>query len=169
MDWNLLVPDANLSPTRCWARMCRRAPSTLTCAHTCVIHVPTWDHACSGSPRTCLCSIPSPTTIDNMIVWTVYQISEAQGISTSAVLKPHRPSRTIHTKGQLDRSKTGGVDDLGPRSWIYTSTHAPLTKQEDKAARDTQEATLAEAIRALSTISNHEIVMLISKPLRGYE
>ena len=36
-------------------------------------------------------------------------------------------------------------------------------KQEDNATQDAQEATLAEAIRALSTISNHEITMLISK------
>ncbi len=100
--------------------------------------------------------------MDNMIVWTVYRFSEAQGISTSAVLKPHRQSRTIHTRGHFDQSKTGGVDDVEPISWIYTSTHVPLTKQEDKATRDTQEALLAEAIRALSTISN-EITKFISK------
>ncbi len=103
-----------------------------------------------------------------MRVWTAYEFSGAQGTSTSAVLKPHRPSRTIHTKGQLDRSKAGGVDDVEPRSWIYTSTHAPLTKQ-DKA---TQDATLAETIRPLSTILNHELTMLISKrinTLQGYE
>ena len=42
------------------------------------------------------------------------------------------------------------------------STQAPLKTQEDKATRDTQEAILAEAIRALSTISN-DITKLISK------
>ena len=98
-----------------------------------------------------------------MIVWTAYVFSEAQGTSTSAVLQPHRPSRTIHTRGHIDRSKTGGVDDVEPISWIYTSTHVPLTKQEDTATRDTQEATMAEATRALSTISNHEMTKLISK------
>ena len=97
-----------------------------------------------------------------MIVWTAYEFSEAQGTSTSAVLQPHRPSRTIHTRGHFDQSKTGGVDDVEPISWIYTSTHVLPTKQEDKAPRDTQEALLAEAIRALSTISN-EITKFISK------
>ncbi len=70
-----------------------------------------------------------------MIAWTAYEFSEAQGTSTSAVLKSHRPNRTMNAKGHFDRSKTGGVDDAEPISWIYTSTHASLMKQEDKATR----------------------------------
>ncbi len=100
---------------------------------TCIFHIDLCTHVRHpwahlrlgfGSPRTCLCSIPLPTPIDSMIVWTVYQFSEAQGISTSAVLQPHRPSRTIHTRGHFDQSKTGGVDDVEPISWIYTPTQA---------------------------------------------
>ena len=91
---------------------------------TCIFHIDLCTHVRHpwahlrlgfGSPRTCLCSIPLPTPIDSMIVWTVYQFSEAQGISTSAVLQPHHPSRTIHTRGHFDQRKTGGVDDVEPR------------------------------------------------------
>ena len=107
-----------------------------------------------------------------VIVWTAYEFSKAQGTSTSAILQPRRPSRTIHTRGHFDQSKTGGVDDVEPISWIYTSTHVPLTKQEDEATRDTQEAILAEAIRAMPTIPLWGITKSISKrinTLKGYE
>ena len=75
-----------------------------------------------------------------LIVWTAYEFPEAQGTSTSAVLKSHRPSKTMHTRGHFDRSKLDRVDDVEPRSWIYTATQAPLKTQEHKATQDTQEA-----------------------------
>ncbi len=70
------------------------------------------------------------------------KVSEVRDTSTSAALKPRRPSRTIHTRGHY-----GCVDDVEPSLWIDTSTQAPLKTQEDKATRDTQEAISAEAKR----------------------